>query len=59
MIETTYGKWLALGDGWAVMGATAEEAQSEFAAAEERHSRIAARPPAYTQAQPGAATLQQ
>jgi hypothetical protein len=37
--------WAAIGDGWAVRGATREEAVRKFREAEERHRRIMARPP--------------
>ncbi len=49
LIETAYGSWLAVGKGWAVTGATEQEARDAFAAAEERHKRILALPPFYQQ----------
>ena len=35
--------WAAVGDSWAVFGATQEEALKKFADAEERHKEIARR----------------
>ena len=39
--------WLARGDGWAVHGASQEEAVQKFEEAERRHQEIEARPPFY------------
>ena len=38
------GGWAAYGDGWAVHGATKEEALKRYREAEERHREIDARP---------------
>lgn len=35
--------WAAVGDGWAVVGATRDEARKRFNAAEERHAELRAR----------------
>jgi hypothetical protein len=37
--------WLALGRGWAVVGATPEDALAAYAAAERRHEEIDRRVP--------------
>jgi hypothetical protein len=46
LLEPIYGgKWAARGDGWAVHGATREEAIENYHKAEFKHQEIAARPP--------------
>ena len=41
--------WAAYGDGWAVHGATREEALENYRKAEQRHNEILALPPWYMQ----------
>ena len=35
--------WAAVGDGWAVVGTTRDEARKLFSAAEEKHAQLRAR----------------
>ena len=46
-----YNGWAAHGDGWAVHGATREEAIENYWQAEERHREILAMPPWHEQAE--------
>ena len=51
LVEVRMG-WAALGDYWAVIGATQEEAIEKFREAEERHEMIANRKELTTEEEP-------
>lgn len=52
-LERVKGGWAAVGDGWAVFGATEDEAAERFAEAEHKHEEIDERDlPPVLEAQP-------
>ena len=49
LVQQIYDGWQAHGDGWAVYGATQEEAIENYWKAVQRHKEILALPPWYKQ----------